>query len=61
MAITFVDKEEHIVIRVVDGHDLRHIVALKDTVISVPPDGYRKVHNIYVDPVTERLFISYED
>lgn len=60
MAVTYVDKEKHIVIKVVDGHDLRHVVALEDTVISVPPDGFKKVTNIYIEPDTGKLVVIHE-
>lgn len=61
MAITYVDKEKHLVLRVVDGRELRRHVVLDDVIISVPPEGFRKVLNIYINPTTEKLVIVYED
>jgi len=61
MAITYVDKEKHLVLRVIDGRELRRHIVLDDVIISVPPDGFKKVLNIYVDPAIEKLVIVYED
>lgn len=61
MGVTFVDKVEGIVQIIRDGKYTGMTVSMADTVISVPPEGYRKVYNIYIDPVTEKLVVSYED
>ena len=61
MATTYVDKEKHLVLRVVDGKELRRHVALDDVVISVPLDGFKKVYNIYIEPGTGKLVVIHEE
>lgn len=60
MAITEVDKVEGIIHIIKDGHDLGRTHKYADTVISVPPDGYKKVKNIYFNPTTGKLVVVYK-
>ena len=61
MAITYVDKEKHLVLRVINGRELRRHIVLADTVISVPPDGFKKIHNIYIEPDTGKLVVIHDE
>lgn len=60
MPLIEIDKDGDSVIFTTDGKSRSQSVRREDTVISVPPEGYGKVFNIYVDLETERLVISYE-
>ena len=60
MTITNVDKEGIHIIRTKDGRITHSTVTGDDVVISVPPDGYTKVVNIYYDETEGKLVVVYE-
>ena len=60
MPITYVDKVEGIVQIVEDGAYKGRTIRFADTVISVPPEGFKKVTNIYIEPVTGKLVVIHE-
>lgn len=60
LSITRVDKIDGIIFITKDGHEIGRTHTYKDTVISVPPDGFKKVTNIYYDPDTGKLVVVYK-
>ena len=61
MTIANVDKEGiHIIRTDGTGRILHSTVTGDDVVISVPPDGYTKVVNIYYDETEGKLVVVYE-
>ena len=58
--ITFVDKDEGIVQIIEDGVYTGKTVSMADTVISVAPEGFKKITNIYIEPVSGNLVVIRE-
>lgn len=60
LAVTAVHRDGQLVeITTADG-TLRRQIAVVDTVISVAPQNYKKVNNLYYDLANGRLVIVYE-
>ena len=37
-----------------------YVFKSKDTVISEPPEEFKKISNIYIEPISGKLVIEYE-
>jgi len=58
--------EEKIIFDLVEGHshdgvNSRRIVIQVTGIVSNPPSGFCRVLNLYVDPATEKLVVSWDD
>ena len=59
--VVVIDKDSDSIKVVTDGVARVVTIRKEDTVISIPPVGYRKIYNIYFDPDTEGLEIDVGD
>jgi len=60
MPIIEIDKDADSIIITTDGVDSLQTVRRVDTVVSVPPEDYKKIFNIYYNPVTGGIVFSVE-
>ena len=60
MSTVVIDKDGYQIVRTEGDVVNRTSIKLEDTVISVPPDGFKKALNIYVEPVSGQLVVVIE-
>ena len=61
MAVTIIDKQEDMIFTTEDGKTSGRSVRLTDCVISAPPEGFKKITNIYIEQVSGKLVVIYEE
>ena len=61
MSVVEIDKQEGYIVRTEDAVVNRTSITMADTVVSVAPTGFRKVTNIYIEPVSGKLVVIYEE
>ncbi len=55
-----IDKDGGYIVVATDGIVNRRSIKLADTVVSVPPEGMKKIKNIYFDSNTGKVVITYD-
>ena len=61
MTVTLVDKDKGIVTVVENGVTHIRTITYSDAVLSLPPAGYKKVTNIYIEPTSGKLAVVCEE
>lgn len=61
MAIIEIDKDSDSIIITTDG--IKRVVTIRreDTIVSIPPIGYRKIYNFYYNPDTNGIVMDVGD
>ena len=60
MPTIIIDKDGYHIVRTEGDVVTRTSVKLTDCAVSVPPNGFKKVLNIYVEPVSGQLVVIHE-
>lgn len=61
MEIITIDRDSDSLMITTPTKSYNQSVRREDVVISVPPEGYKKVINIYWDAVNEKFLVSVEE
>lgn len=61
MPAIVIDKDGYQIVRTEGNVVNKTSIKLEDTVVSVPPTGFKKVSNIYIEPISGKLVVIYEE
>lgn len=60
LAITDVSREGSNVVVVTSDGTVRRSIAYIDTIVSIPPSGFKKIVNLYLDLTNGKVVVVYE-